>query len=287
MMNINLKSKKINWIKWNPDNEIPFDANDLPSDKRVKGTGNGELKLINDADSPFSGGKLMGGFTAYDIIMSDGKKYEVKEIKKDREEMRIGTEGSVFISRLKRKLDLAVDQIFDFLHEAPESKEHDDIAIQMVSMKKFLDKMEYSRGLMMGGTTKNKIGFYQICQTLNKIVKSYSGSKFIDVPQLGIPIPAVEFAIFARKYSIEPEVLGVTRMEMAKHLLQHEYFENPDSFKNDWENVAKPSSLFPDIEAVVVVNKEKGYSVIGKEFFDTSLEFVRITKGSVKIRVQI
>ena len=287
MMHINLKSKKINWIKWNVLNATPFDANDLPADQRVKGTGNGELKLVNDVGAPFFGGRLMGGYTAYDIVLADGKKYEVKEIKTDREEMRIGTEGSVFISRLKRKLDITVDQILDFIHEAPTSKEHDNIAIHITSMKKFLDKMEYSRGLMLGGTTKNKIGFYQICQTLNKIVKSYSGCKFIDVPQLGIPIPAVEFAIFARKYSIEPEVLGVTRMEMAKHLLSHEYFENPESFKSDWDNVAKPSSLFPDIEGVVVVNKEKGYSIIRKECFDTSLEFVRITKGSVKIRIQI
>jgi len=86
-----------------------------------KGVGRGELLLCY----LYEGATAQGGGTSYDVVLLNGKKYEVKEYLNDKGGIRLGTEAKLtrfpFWRNIQKTVDIAGDIMTDYEQELKES----------------------------------------------------------------------------------------------------------------------------------------------------------------------
>lgn len=269
------------WHHWSPDNTVSYEH--LPR----RGAGKGEAKLI--AESCF-GGEIQGGTVSYDILDSQGRKWEVKELDKSRE-VRLGVESTEEVIHFWTEAVMCCRQIEKFTEMSGafsscdvnnfDPFEHHVENFVSEGSRKIL-RGEMAKGTILGGTRQTPVGLKQIVDYLGSHIISAT-KRYAEVGHPSLLVPYEAVIGFLLEQGEDPSVLNPDPLEVARSVLRHPFFKDPGILSRAWAEASKPSVVFGQVDGVIMVN-ETGFFVVPRERLDSYFKFERISQRVARFK---
>lgn len=271
---------------WQPWPDFVLDVSYNPT---IKGTGPGEDRLAVIFD-----GEVQGGSVPYDIVDSEGKRWEVKELKSTSDTVRPGVEGRAAISDEVFKIKSAwreINKVCDLITKH-NLKIEDFFGAELGSkIKEFMSGDDVKR-IYSGEITQERMEkLYNIIKGVAEIYKSGEEKEKNKYVELGdkssdkskrVDVSNQTLASIGKKLGLDREDMGITDDEVVSSQISNEAFIDPEKWLVDvWDPAAWPSEVFGDVEGVIVVNPTH-YRIIDNSNLNDELEFKSISGGVPK-----
>lgn len=246
------------------------------------------------------GGQVQGDNVSFDIVTSNGWRWEVKGIRSLNDQIRPGTLGLRAVAGAVKALGGVCAQLADFVFEVKDlgvdtitssdiqrgmfaiidrfvDDELGDIEGGEVSYERFV---AFRRALMAASKLKQEwkkeIGELspEMLRILGKDVK-LSREKYVDV------------ARHVHKASPEARILdAINERERALLMLTDQAFDNPDTWLNAWDHSIDVTKIFSDVSGLFIVTPAGFYKVPRSKLADV-LVLKRISKGMPRYAVEL
>jgi cytidyltransferase-like protein len=272
------------WIPWSKSNARPYES-------KTKGVGNGEWKVA--CESRFLG-KVQGGSVSFDILGEDGSRWEVKELKKYTNEIRVNVGGAADVLKFMTEASHALDLLERFL-ECLTQKDMRALCEAKISLPKIVEftarakesvsKGEVSKGLVLGRTAKNPLGLKQVAEELHSYMERTKLRKQY-LRELDWRVTTEDLVFISESLGL-PMRGDPTSLEVARSHLRHRFLTDPLFLTQTWRNVSRASRVFEQCDGVVLVNEEKGYLPVMRKDLDRYFGFERISTRAARFRIRI
>lgn len=246
------------------------------------GVGPGEEKLAAEL-----GGKIMGGSVSYDIVLSNGKKLEVKELDKDGS-LRTGTEGINAIAPAMSTIYKICDELTDLdlvvLRSAAGSEYPEALDAFITDEIPLIKKGEMTSARGIGGN--GKFGLLQAIEFVNMLLRSNADEDHtVSLDDKDIDVDGVQFAKVADVVGLDDDMINVSTLTKELAKAKSKAFKDPDWFVDAvWARAAIPSASFPDADILAIVS-DSGFKLIPKSKLDSALTFTRVSQCRPRFRV--
>lgn len=268
------------WQPW------PKTVVNIPYEPKQKGVGPGEDRLAK-----LLGGRVMGGGESYDIIDSQGNKWEVKEPSGGlKGEIRPGTEGlaavQVAFGRIKNVVS-RIESVFGTKTRSRTASAAEQVMGPDV-VKKISDfVVDEAPMLMKGEVSRGRMAALgEVLHLINAALGDHDEHDVTKHVEMGDEETTVEkdvdlitYVKLGKVMDLDAKDLNVSAGDMLRSTFNGLAFRNPDRFiEVNWERAALASVVFGHTSGVILVS-QSGYRMIPKSDIDNVLIFNRITKG--------
>lgn len=295
------------WTPWTSNVDFYMGSSDRVDG--VRKTGNGEYKLIDEANNPWSGASTKGENFSWDLELSE-KRWEVKDITSGND-IFVPLYGASKIGQFMAEMNRALNQLeqlsvvlINFLEDKDFERFQtlsldERSAVNLASdLKLFLEsntrsirnmEISYGKSLLIRDMFDRIRRFKDL---MDKILNSES--KHADViVQLksqidlifieNVPLPPL--FNFLKKLGFLSENIGESPLQSTLSCVDHPWF-NEISFWDDWTNMITPAEAFsPATDGVIFVHREKGYFHVPLVDLVDWLRFDRISRRAPKFRM--
>jgi hypothetical protein len=242
------------------------------------------------------GGKLTGGSASWDIE-ADGRKYEVKKPDHSNE-IRLGGESLASFSKPRGRIEAVLRQIDGVFGEGSKKMTR-EAAKDVMSPEAFTVVEKFAHEdiaeLLRGNLSASRMKRLEV--VLQHIHQAITGTDdaVVDAKKhivMGDEEHKVErdvdmptYAKVGRVIGVPPSELNVTQRDLLASTLNLKAFKFPQAFiEENWTNAVTPSSVFGDVEAVIIVGSS-GYKFIPRGQLDKSLVLTRAAAGRLVFKV--
>jgi hypothetical protein len=266
------------WVKWNRNN--PRKYRDGGRD-----TGPGEEMLAWEL-----GGATQGNSVSFDVVDSEGRKWEVKEPDASRA-IRPGIEGRKALAPVRNALEEVCRQLTEgfniidfealkaFAEGAPLST--DAVAEFVANDVPMIMSGEISAGRILGGSKSNPHGLLQVLEFVKFIIGDAAKAAPREM-QLGKVKKTVDIGTYvhaSRALGLTDHEIDADVQELFAGTFRHPAFKKPQAFiKEVWFNGVRASAVFRGTEGVIVVSSAQ-FMIIPRNELDLHFRFQRISKG--------
>lgn len=268
------------WHPWSPDNLVDF------AQVTRKGAGRGEAKL---AAEPCISGTVQGGTVSYDVVGADGKKWEVKELDKS-SSIRLGVESTQEVIRFWMEAVRACQDVQRFVSSSgslgvrfdPETNTRIETFKDEIAPKIFRGEM--AKGTILGGTWQTPVGLKQVADELSSRIEPFSGRRVTAhtfLSEFSIPTDLVVGYYLDHGLKLDPD--DFDPLELARGVLRHSYFQDPEILIRQWREVSKASVVFGKVDGVIMV-KPDGFFIVPRDKLDSYFRFERISQRVARFK---
>jgi hypothetical protein len=258
------------------------------------GYGPGEDRLAK-----IFGARVQGGGVSFDLMMSDGTKWEVKGLSGPTDSIRPGTEGIGAYDKARGRLERIMRQIKGFANTATEMQldvelENQKEAYIVRAVSDWIDDY-YEKMVGRGEITQPDMHmFIKAVQLLQKLTVSRR-----EDPD---KVTGMEITLGGRKVTVDRQ----TFIDVAKRLRKYDdnimdhigaldiavghltdpVFDASDAsdFLDEWAKMVNVEDVFSQVDGVIIVNEKMGYNIIPKDRLKDVLEFDQVTQGKPRFR---
>lgn len=246
------------------------------------------------------GGQVQGDNVSFDIVTSNGWRWEVKGLRKSSDEIRPGVHGMRAFDVAEKVLSNVCQALREFVEEMHAvgvneitttveqrgmfaviarfvEDEADDVEAGEVSYERFI---LFRRALKAASALKSAwtIELGQLSdRSMNIVGKdvSLSWEKYVGIARQ------------VHKAKPDSEVLNVVdSRERVLQLLWNEAFDDPDSWMDQWDESIDVNKIFADVSGVFIVTPH-GFYKVPRKMFRTAFKLKRISKGTPRYAVEM
>ncbi len=245
------------------------------------------------------GGQVQGTGVPFDIVMPDGSAWEIKQVLSGKDLIRPATEGIQAFKKAKDHLDNIVKQIRNFTIVAEKIGLADrlspDDAKRLDFVKSFIDD-EAEMIIGKGEVSKERfIDLRSVLITLNKIkttnmpASSEGAAEMViglNDKKVNVDKPTfIDIAKRVEKATKREDILDqFEEVEIALATLKDAAFDDPKAFFNEWFQSIKMSSVFSQVDGVIIVNPQ-GFMIVPKDQLQTTLKFEKVSQHRPRFAV--
>lgn len=259
------------------------------NEQAAMGTGPGEEWLAY-----VFGGQVQGGSVSYDVVMTDGSAWEVKQLLSKSETIRPGTEGLKAFEHSKRRLNSVMQQLKNFTVVCDKVKLSDtltpDDAKKLEFVKSFVED-EYEMIVSKGEVSKGKFIDLRSVLTIVSNIKNRIDPDKKDVAQPDTRVALndketrvdkstfIDVAKRVKKATGREDILtDFEEIDIAMATLKDKAFDDPRAFFNEWFQSIKIDNVFSQVDGVFIVNPQ-GFMAIPRDQLANALKFEKVTQG--------
>lgn len=275
------------WYKWD-DPRWKTATSKIQYRSDADGTGPGESRLAT-----IFGAQVQGGSVSFDIVTSDGGRWEVKQLLKATDLIRPGTEGLAMFEKPRYRLNLIMRQLRNFNIITTKFKLHETLTdpkeIKLLNIvNNFIDN-EFLNIVSKGEISKGRFkALFGIMTMLNALKDRWSlnGDGKIDT-SIGIsdkkidvdPQTFIDVSKQVQKARPDVDVTSdIEEKKLALSALRDESFDDPKAFFDEWYELIKPARVFEQVQGVFIVN-DNGFNFVPESEYNTAFEFSQLSQG--------
>lgn len=261
------------------------------------GTGPGEEWLAY-----LLGAQIQGGGESYDLVTSDGKTWEVKQVLRAGDDIRCGTEALKAFDASQQRLNRIMNQIKNFVisAESIDLSDHlsDENVKQLAYINSFIDS-EFEMIVSKGEISRER--FIDIRSTLNILYKlKHTLNPFSDQKKIPttisfndkrIPVDKptyVDVAKRVEKATNRQDILSdENAVDVVFSVLRDPAFNDPTTFFNEWFDGIDVNSVFSQVNGGLFIVNPSGFMKIPKSAINKVVKFKRVSQGKPKFALVV
>lgn len=273
--------------RWSFVENIPLGRIGDKSGDEKSGAGPGEDRL-----AAILGGATQGHGVPFDLVLKDGSRWEVKDLKTAGVLIRPGTEGRAALAGPKKRLESVLVKLKNFcvlFNKLKITVGADDARIiTRASNYVNIEIENFNKGEV---PATRFASFHAVLKAIaslkarwaQEIDDDFENVITLDDVEIVVDKPTfVDVARLVQRSMPDIDILGsIDKKEIALSALKDQAFDDPTKFWDDWFNSVAASEIFKGVSGVFIVN-EHGFNLVPASEFDKSFKFTTISANLPK-----